>query len=49
MMPCLVNQLGALVDEAFDVVDTLFVDPGVVPKFLLIMLLSYFSSLFSRG
>ena len=40
MMPCVANQLGALVNEAFDVVDRIFVDPGAVPKFLLIMLLS---------
>ena len=48
MMSCVVNRSGALVGEAFDVVGELFVDPGVVPDFLLIVLWSCFLSLFSR-
>ena len=37
MMSCVVNRSGALVGEAFDVVDELLVDPEVVPNFLLMV------------
>ena len=49
MISYVVNQSGALVGEALDVVDELFLDPGVVPDFLLMVLWSCFLSLFSRG
>ena len=49
MISCVVNQSEALVGEALDVVDELFLDPGVVPDFLLMVLWSCFLSLFSRG
>lgn len=45
---CLVKRSAVLVGKAFNVVDELFVDPGAVPKFLLMMLQSYFLWLFSR-
>ena len=38
MVPCVVNQSRAFASEAFDVVDGLFVDPGVILNALLIML-----------
>ena len=49
MMSCVVNQSGILESDAFDVVDDLLVDRRVGPGFVLMVLWSCFSSLFSRG
>ena len=47
-MSCVVNRSGALVGEAFSVVGEPFVDPGVEPNFLLMVLWSS-SSRFSQA
>ena len=38
MMSCVVNRSREHVGEAFDAVGDLFVDPGVVPRFLAMVL-----------
>ena len=48
MISCVINWSETLVDEAFDVVDELFNDPGVAPDFLLMIFFVMFFVAFSK-